>query len=348
MIYLFIGVIIILLAYIEVIGESRRFSHNSLIGITIVLLLLAGLRDKVGADWDAYLYFYQNIEESDRVEIGYALINNAFSELSIPYNFFLLFVNGISLLLMCLFLEKNSRLPVIGALLFFCDLYLYFNLSGVRQAIAISITCYSITYAINKQFGRFLFAIFIAASFHLTALVFIVAYFLPRWRLNLRHLLFFSVAFFCGFYFLQSISNFITLYTLKDAIFYVEYQEKVDNLLGMYYVGIAKRTVLVGAVLVFFVRKITLNPNTRYYFNIYLFGLAIYMSTYMISPDIGVRMSSYFTILEIVIVGHLIYASQKITNRLLIVTLFSCMAIYKIFGYMSSEFYIYKSAVVIF
>lgn len=340
MIYILIGTIIIILTYIEALGRSRKFSYYALIGICIVMALFAGLRDNVGTDWAAYFDFYKNT--TNRVEIGYGTLNNLFSNLSIPYNVFLLFINAVSMTLMYFFLRKNSIFMVIGSLLFFSNLFLYLNLSGIRQAIALSITCFSITYALKKQFLKFALLVLVASSFHLTAIIFLIAYFLPRYKINYRHIIYFSIAFIGVSFFFKSISDWITLYTLKDANYYVHLQEKSESLLQLFYIGTAIRSVIVAMVIVFG-RKLFQEENFRYFFNIYLFGLAIYLSSYMISPDIGVRLSSYFTIFDLVIAGNLIYVVQRKSNRIVIVTIFSAIALYKLFGYMSSDYYNYKS-----
>jgi hypothetical protein len=347
MIYLFISLIIISLSYIEAGGAPRKFSMVSLAFIMITLVLLAGLRKNVGPDWGSYITFYQNVETSERLELGYALLNNIFSNLSIPYNFFLLFVNGFSLSLMYVFLRKNTHLVIIGALLFFSDLYLYFNLSGIRQAIAISITCYSITYVLNRQFGKFLLTILIASSSHMTAFIFIFAYFLPKKILGFRHLFVFFILVAVGGYYLQSISKLITLYTIKDATFYSEYQVKPADLLELYSVGIIKRVVLLGVILAFG-KRIFDDSISCLFFNIYLCGLAIYIATYMISPDIGVRLSSYFTIFDIVLVGRIIYVTKQKLNRMVIVTIFVGIALYKLYGYIGDESYNYHTALFAF
>lgn len=303
------------------------------------MILFAGLRDNVGTDWNNYFEFYKNT--TNRLEIGYGTLNNLSSNLSIPYNVFLLFVNGVSLTLMYFFLRKNSIFMVIGSLLFFSNLYLYLNLSGIRQAIAISITCFSITYAVNKQFGKFALLVLIASSFHFTAITFIVAYFLPRNKLNYRHVIYFTSAFVIVFLFLEYITDWITLYTTTDANFYVNLQEKSNSLLQSFYIGIAIRSAIVVMVFVFG-KYLIQSPDFRYFLNIYLFGFAIYLSTYMVSPDIGVRLSSYFTIFDLIIAGNLIYVVQRKSNRIVIVTIFSAIALYKLFGYMNNEYYNYK------
>lgn len=345
MIYILIGLVIIILAYVEAVTRDIKFSNYSLIVICFFLFLLAGLRDKVGTDWAAYYTYYQ--ETTDKVEIGYAFLNNSFSNLGLPYNSFLLFVNGISLTLMYFFLRKNSLFMVIAALVFFSDLYLYFNLSGIRQAIATSITCFSISYAIDRKFWKFSSLILLACCFHLSAIIFVIVYYLPKSKLTYSQILFFGLGFLMTLIFLNSIADLITLYTMKAADYYVNVQSKEGNLLSLFYVGIFRRLIILG-VIAAFGRKMFQEENFQYFFNIYLFGFAIYLSTYMVSPDIGVRMSSYFTIFDIILVGNLIFYTEKMWARILLVTIFSSIAIYKLVGYMNTDFFDYHSIINIF
>lgn len=345
MIYLLIGFLFIVLVYVEVITKDRVFSKNALLFACIVMWLLAGLRHNVGADWNSYFKFYQ--DTTDAVEIGYATLNNIFSNLSVPYNIFLLFINGFSLILMYVFLRKHSLILVIGMLIFYSDLFLYFNLSGIRQAIATSITCYSISYAINKQFAKFSILVILASCFHFTAIVFFAAYFLPRKKFSSLQLAFFTGGFLSFSFFINYFSELITLYTMKNAEFYLTQQVKSDNLLSLFYVGIAKRSIILALIFVFG-RKIINNGNFRYFVNIYLFGLAIYLTSYMISPDIGVRLSSYFIIFEMVIAGNLLYFTKSRKTRLLIATIFVGVVMYKLLGYTQDETYVYHSIIGLF
>jgi hypothetical protein len=83
---------------------------------------------------------------------------------------------------------------------------------------------------------------------------------------------------------------------------------------------------------------------TKYYlFNIYLIGFLIFVTTYNISPDFGVRLSVYYTIVDCVLVGYMLTLINGWKNRIFIVTIFSAIAVYKLFGYMANDYYTYKS-----
>ena len=340
MIYIITGVILIFLAYIETLNVSRKYSISSLFFTLITLALIAGLRENVGADWNSYLNIYHNPEDSERVEFGYRLINDYFRDMHIPYNFLLILMNIFSLSFMYFFIKNNTKLMMIAVLLFFCDLYFYYNLSGIRQAVAISITCYSIKYVLNKNFYKFILSILIASSFHATALVFILVYFFPKKTPTLKELVILVSLFYAAFMFMESISDLITVANIKDANYYTKYQDNTNSTDG-YYVGMLRRSVLI-ILLLFYSRQFLIDKSNCLFVNIYIFGFIIYIATYRISPDIGVRLSSYFIIFEIIILGRLIWMIKSLLNRTVIVIFFVIISLYKIIGYMNDEAYNYK------
>ena len=348
MIYPLIGLFITFFTYIDSVIRNRKVSQYSSFIILFVMLLLVSLRYKVGTDWDAYVDFYRGEKSTDGIEIGYAFLNNLSSKfLHLPYNLFILIINAFALALMFFFLKQNSVLLVVGLLIFFSDLFLYLNLSGIRQALALSITCFSIKFAIDRRFIVFLLFILLAACFHTTAILFLVVYFLPRKRIKWPVALIFIFGFLLCTIFLQSISDLITLYTLKSMEYYTNQQERADNLLSLFYIGIIKRSIILIVIFIMG-RKLFDQANSYYFLNIYLFGFAIYLSTYMISPDIGARLSSYFTIFEMLLAGNLIYSVNRLSTRILITTIFIFMAFYKLLAYMSFETYVYQTIIDIF
>ena len=341
MIYLLIGFIIIIIAYLEVIENSPAFSRYSILLISLTLILFAGLRHNVGTDWEAYYNVYK-YRDVGFIEMGYMFLNNTFSDFKLPYNIFLLTINSISIILVYKFIYKNSYLLVIPILIFYSDLYIYFNLSGIRQAIAIAITCYSITFAIEKRRAKFLMLTLLASLFHITSLIFVLAYYIPKSKIKTKHLLLTLCLFYVTFLAINNISFFNNENLLKKILWYTSFQENPPDLFTLYIIGTIKRFIVVGLIILFGNNLLKKN-NNRYFFNIYLFGLIIYLSSYMLSPDIGVRISSYFIIFEIILVGNLIYTTKRISNRLIIVTIFSIVSLYKLIGIMNDNSYNYST-----
>lgn len=339
MIYVVIGLFIVLFAFIELIENSKLFSVLALIFFSVVLIFFAGLRDGVGTDWKAYYNFY--VRTTKDVEFAYASLNNFFSSLGLSYNVFLVITNLISVGLIAGFLYRHSYFYLIGLLLFYSNLYLYYNFSGMRQSLAIAFTCWSYTYVKSRKFLLFLLLVSLATLFHSSAFIFVVVYFIPRSRLTRGFVLSTIIGFIILYQVLDAVSQFLTIYTGNNADYYVNVIEKPDALLNLFMIGILVRSVPL-ILLVIFWKALSGCDTIIHMLNIYLFGYAIYLSTYMISPDVGVRLSSYFLIFEIAMVGRLIKVLRTSRARFLIMFLFSLISVYRLVGYSQSSYYNYS------
>lgn len=342
MIYLIICLFVILLVFVEAIEVSKLSSAFYGFIICSVMLFFAALRDKVGTDWDAYYEFYTQKTES--VEIGYSILNNFFRNSGIHYNLFLFFLNFVSLALFYFSLKKHAVFFVISLLLFYSELFLYFNFSGIRQGIAVSICIYGVRFCIDRKFWKFLFFVLLAFTFHITALIFIIAYFIPFRKFNKKEFFLITGIFSMLSIIIFAVFNLLSGDLATKAKFYLELQEQDINIKGLFFIGIVKRSIILFMIFVFG-KEIFKVKTSIYFFNVYLIGFGMYLSTYLISPDIGVRLSSYFLIFDIVLAGNLIMFNQNLTTRLLIVTLFSIEAIYKVYTYMNIETYVYHNII---
>lgn len=340
MIYLIICFFIILVSYLELIQASRVSGILYGVFITLVMLTLVAIRYKVGTDWPAYYDFY--VYGADNTELGYHFINNLFADFNIHYNVFLLFINTISLLLIFFSLKKHAIYLGFPLLLFFCELFLYFNFSGIRQGLAISFTMFSVRYILNRSFLKFLMLVIIAACFHITAVIFVIAYFIPLRKLSKKECIIMVTSFIVFSTAIFSVLNIFSGDLAQKAKFYLELQEQEDNIRGLFLIGAIKRSIIVGLVFIFG-KQLIKSKNCIYFFNIYLIGLGMYLSTYLISPDIGVRLSSYFLIFDLFIAGNLFYYNKKLEVRLFIALIFSLVSIYKITTYMALETFNYQT-----
>lgn len=344
MIYLVIGFILIIFSYLEIIEYKKWFSVFILSLACIFLVLFAALRDGAVVGTDSPAYYFNYIYPFWNTEPAYKFLNILFSKkLEANYNVFLLFLNACSLFLMWKYFKKNSVFLILPLLIFYSDLYLYFNISGIRQAMAISFTSFSLYYAFHKNLKYFLICIILAAMFHVSSLVFVFAYFIPRNTLKFKYIIWLS-ALFVGAVYIGNILSTRFEYLASKADYYTKYQVQAENIEFLYVIGILKRSIIL--LLAFMYRKLLFHDQQFvYYFNLYLVGFLIFISTYLISPDFGVRFSVYYTIVDCVLAGYMLFLVKDIRKRIFIVTVFAAVSIYKLFGYMDSEFYTYKSII---
>lgn len=90
--------------------------------------------------------------------------------------FMLIIISAIVAVSVSYFIYKNSLNPLLSFLIFICLRYYAFTLTGLRQAVALAIVLVSYKYLKEKKLMKFLFVICLAAMFHKSALIFIIAY----------------------------------------------------------------------------------------------------------------------------------------------------------------------------
>lgn len=351
MLYLYIASLIGILSFDEITSKPRRVFERklALVFVFITLLLTASLRFEVGDDWNSYLRFYTDRDLSQNVEFGYRLINDFFSDLGLPYNLFLLLINSVALFFTYKFINLNAKSKQIGLLIFFYEIFFYLYLSGLRQAIALSISCIGFNYALKKRFLKYLLVVLLASTFHKSALIALAIYFIPRERFN-----FYSIFKSIKFYFALCVVIFITYVPIefflkfiedsyfKNVFYYLQSHYKEENIETSYYIGAAKRLI----VIIFYSlyrRHLPRDSLTHYFFNIYIIGFLFFLTFYLLSPDIGTRLAQYFTIFEILIIGNLVYYIPRFKDKFLIFITYIAVTAIKLFDYMTRDSYQYHS-----
>lgn len=340
MIYLFLGFLLSIFTFLEIISRDKKIFYVIFVLLIILLILFVGLRDgtTVGIDSPAYYGFYS--EKNANVEYGYKFLNIFFSQNNMPYNIFLLTINSIALINLGRYIKLNSYYLIFPLFIYFSDFYLYFNFSGIRQAIAMSFVALSIFYIFENKRNISLLLIFMASLFHVSSLVFLLALFVPKEKMKFSKYFNFLIILVIGVYAAGYLIE-VVPYLNNKFMYYSSLQEHSDNILSNYYVGLVKRSIVLLSV--FLVYRNFFNNNKNFFlYNLYLVGFIIYLVSYLISPEFGVRLGSYFIILDCILVAKYIHSANSLTNRIVIFTIFSLIAMYKIYTYTLIPAYTYK------
>ena len=341
MIYIILLILFALISIVGMIEHQRKIFYI----ISLILILIAGFRDRVGTDWNSYYNFY--IYGATNIELGYATLNDFFSSQGFSFNFFLLVINALSVFLISRGALRLSAIPAISLMIYFSDLYLYFNFSGMRQALALSFSIYSLTFSFGKKRNIYLFlsVIFCAVSFHISSIVFVLAYFVPQRKFNKKEIIFLLI----GFTFFSSLvffaSSFLTGLFASKAEYYLEIEEQSSDIKTLFIVGFLRRLIPLIVLFVFSRKYIFKDSTSIYLFNLYLIGLGIYLTTFLISPDIGVRLSVYFTVLEMFLLANLVFFAERIQIKVILLIIIFSLCSYKISTYFKYPAYEYKSIV---
>lgn len=331
MLYFLLGGILSIFSFLEIISKNRNFFNILFFILLLLMLFMVGFRDGrlVGTDSPAYYVYY--LEKLPPAEFGYKYLNYFFSSNGFPYTVFLLFINAVALINIGRFIKFNSYYLILPLLVFYSDFFFYYNFSGIRQAIALSFTALSLYYVFENKKSVALILILIASLFHITALIFILAFFVPKIKMSFaKYMKFIIVVLSCVL--IGSLLIDRVPYLSQKFLYYSSVQEQADNIVNSYYIGVVKRLIVLVAVILVYKKFFSENKNF-YIYNLYLIGFLIYVVSYLISPEFGVRLGAYFIILDCILIARYVYASNSVTNKIVLFLVFSIIALYKIYTY---------------
>lgn len=186
----YLGLIAVLLISSFIVNMSVKGSSEKknkiILALNIFLLwvICALKKDTVGVDIEGYKRVY---EESASwpwfafykvyYEEGYTLLMQLFSKPGLPFQVFNAFVYAVIYIPWYFFLKKYSRQPTLSLLIYYCYQFFVFNMSGLRQGIAMSL-CLLAYMVLRRNTKRsiiqFLLIVFAAVMIHRSALVFLV------------------------------------------------------------------------------------------------------------------------------------------------------------------------------
>lgn len=155
----------------------KEYKTNVLFPILFFAIII-GLRDGVGIDFNSYKLTYESNYDYDRLEFGFKFLINILRFLNLPAT--ALFV-VVAFLQLYIFSKLTTKYPPIygwSLFYYFTTLYLFFSINGLRQALAFSCLVWSIYYIHVKDIKRYIVLLFLAVSFHFSAIILAPAYFL--------------------------------------------------------------------------------------------------------------------------------------------------------------------------
>ncbi|MDE6019916.1 MAG: EpsG family protein, partial [Ruminococcus sp.] len=164
----------------------------------IQFVILCSFRDfSVGQDTENYRVAYENINKIGLKsfflfgwEPGFVLINLLFAKLGFSFRILLSSIGIFSYYSVFRFINKYSPYPWLSILIYIGFGNFYVSLFVLRQTLAIAVLLYGFKYIINRQFYQFCLIVILATSFHLTAILFLITYYLwsPQ-RISLKKFL---------------------------------------------------------------------------------------------------------------------------------------------------------------
>ncbi len=243
----------------------------------------------------------------------YNLFQKIFQYFSTDYQLYLIFVAAIFMPSLGYFIYKNTtriNQVVLAYVIYMGNFYGFFSITGTRQTIATAILLWSYKFIIEKKFIKFVILVLIASLFHVTALVFILLYFISEIK---KPKLVFRLALF-GFPIFLFFKNQIAVFFVN----FIEVEDRFGIYADQYQVGGSIVLTLLHVFLaiwaVFVLKKmLQINPTSYRMYN--MFALALFFFPLQwVNPSAG-RIAQYFTIIIMVWIPYLIDASSIGSSR---------------------------------
>lgn len=276
-----------------------------------VMLALKG--DGVGADTDQYTRMFEATQVGlfdkyyDRIEGGYRLfliiLTKIFDHPQWQYIIFAVFV----LIVFIYFLERNSCKPEWFVLMFLALNLYAFYMTGIRQAIAMTICLLAYEKIKEKKLIWFLLLVGLAMTFHMAAMFFLPAYFIAHLKTTKAKIPLYIVVFIVAAIYNEE------LFMFAGDAFELEYGiEETGN--GYVMIGL----MFIVTVLSFLRLKtlIAYNENNKYLIQLNVVHMGLWMLR--LFSRTAERPTMFYTFFTILLIEQLIMSIKNKETRAIV------------------------------
>lgn len=328
--YTIVTLILIAFSFMEVYSAEYK-NYKSVWFVVGILILLAGFRSWVGADYGVYVQIYEYyghqldysqifrkaflLENNLELEWLYVLIGDLFYDLRAPFFFFTFFIALLSIIPKYYSFEKAVVYPALSLLLYLYPSYYIADSGQMRQGIAMGLIMLSFLYIRKRNLWLFLLVIYIAIGFHKSSAIFIPAYWLVKVPLNPKKIVL-----------LILVCILLSPFQLYEYISLIENLAPEDIYSGFSdystiegETGGIKFTDLICLMYTFFLvafdkEATTHIPYYEYMRNIGVAGICIYF-IFRGSPIFSSRLTAIYLIFMVMVLPNIIAAIQNINLR---------------------------------
>lgn len=217
---------------------GANFCYNLLL---IVLILIAGLRYKVGGDSLNYFEYFDEIPYLNALP-NYDFINSPYDPFWIAlssisktlindFAFFQLIHAVIINTIIFWFIKKYTGFRFTAVFLYVCGAYLYFNMEIMRESLAICVFLLAYPSFREKKWLKYYVIAIVAFLFHSSAIILFLFPLLRYVKMNLFNVLMIGLVFIISIYFKQIIG--LVLFTSRISEKFNTYSNLQLNIFGI-------------------------------------------------------------------------------------------------------------------
>lgn len=311
--------------------SSYGHSKYYFIIVAIFMILLLSLRhDYFGTDTQNYRTTYETFKNLSfdlaleyNNDIGFAFVFHRLSNMGVPFRFVLLLQSILYVSSITILIRNNSKIPAISYWLFITFGFFVFA-TTLRQSIALSFTLLAYEQVKKKKLFKYLILIFIATTFHLSALIFLPVYWINKFKFNKFTVGLITFATLSIFVFKDKIGEFILQYNPNQYV--------ITDTGGYFQVLLVVTLILIG---LFYHKKfLKFNEVNRVLFYFMAITLALTPIS-KLNPALF-RISQYFWIFMIIYIPNLIAKINDILAKYIITYGFIFIGIFNFYYKISS------------
>ena len=320
-------------------GLKQKNYKLYLIITGVVIALVMGLRTKYTGSTDTIVYIWKfedicaynnffdyyrmNLQEEKLLfaESGYYLFTWILSRFTHNEQMLVLTTSCFITFGTCRFIHKNTQDPPMALLIYICLGLFSFNMSGMRQAMAMSICMMGYELVKKRKFLWFLVVVFVAMQFHKTAFCFVIVYLFPLMKEGKANVFLYLVGIALFLIFVDKFIEVANAFTGEEYL--TDYSAEGGGVVVvMIYIG----TIALSLLMIESLRK----REYRTEFLCVLLGLAMYLSRYF-SNQILERLSYYFFYFTLPLIPNLVGDLEEREQK--IVKMMFCILALVLFAY---------------
>lgn len=237
MIYLIVLFLLLILTVRYDINGKTDYRDQWYVAVIVILILIAGLRFRLGEDTITYIYmYYHETPDISDIDVDFLLYSGQpplwilFTSIikTLGGKFFVIqlieaaFVN----ILILKYFKKHSPYPFACAALYFFWRYQWYSMVVLKAAMALSIILYANDYFLEKKYKKGFLLILIATGFHQSSILLAIIPFLTFLRFNMLGMSIMVVMYFVSAILQSRLGDVFDLFEFADGV-----SNKLDNYL---------------------------------------------------------------------------------------------------------------------
>lgn len=294
------------------------------------LIFIAGFRKGIGYDFRTYEKLYHFIHNTNlsmsmigdrlKFEYGYILLNKIIP--SFPLLVLLVAIFSVGIKSYCIY--KYSNVPILVLLLYFCSVFLTFDMGIIRQGISIALYWIILDLISRHKTKMAILFTVIGCLFHLSSLIFLLVILWGK-KIFSKKIIYLSIIFSLMFYFVDFGNVLVSIFsrlgldiiTTKIVFYYTSGVEKVS------FISLLKRIIILILFTETYEKFIETNRE-RVFFNSYYFSVVL-MSLFSSIDILGGRGVHAFYSAQFFLLGIMYEKEKNILLKFLVFAI--CIAL---------------------